>query len=1094
MKVTASTVFDILSRLRVYFQGAGKAWAYGNEEPFRSELYSSDQLNSHAKAVAETHRLQTIHPADHLLKRLADNENMLLEVRDLLVGNIKTGKVITPGAEWLLDNFYLIEEQVVLARKHLPKGYSEGLPTLATGISAGMPRVYDIVLEIISHSDGRVDAENLGNFVAAYQTITVLTLGELWAIPIMLRLAVIENLRRVCGKIALDMIDHNLAEYWADKMIDTIKSETEDLILTIADMVRSKPPLSSPFVAGFTRSLQGKGPALALPLNWLEQQLAGMGTNSNVIVRQESQKQAADQVSVRNSIGTLRFIGRTDWREFVETLSIVEQLLIKDPAGTYSSMDFATRDRYRHVVESIAKNSRLPEMDVAQEVLALAGKHKDANPSAKREQHVGYYLIDKGVSETIQATGVRYSAIANLLRAFGKMPLFLYLSSIAVLTSLISTALFYLPYSEDIRNRWLLPVVVLLAIPASAQLAIALVNWISTLLVKPHLLPRMDFSRGIPSEYRTLVVVPTLLTSPAYIESLLEALEIRFLANKGDNLHFGLLTDHADADVENHEGDQALTGLASDGIDALNRKYGRTGNDIFFLFHRPRVWNAGERKWMGYERKRGKITALNALLRRRGQHEFSLIRGDYRILYDVKYVITLDSDTQLPRESAWKLVATMAHPLNHPLYNARKKRVTAGYGVLQPRVESSMPVTTTSLYLNMQGSESGIDPYTRVSSDVYQDLFDEGSFIGKGIYDVDIFELTFKDLFQENRILSHDLLEGCYVRSGLVSDVFLYEENPSRYEADLRRHHRWIRGDWQIAGWILPFITTGTGKVSRNRLSALSRWKIADNLRRSLVPLSLLCLLLSGWFVLPSPWFWTLAVSAIFLLQPIVAIGWQLLHQPVDMTVKAHLKEIAGNVKITLIRFIFGLCILPFEALRYADAILRTFWRMRFSRRRLMEWTPFASDSGKRRGSLWSTYRLMPVPPILAFVCGVFLLTNLQHLLVAGPILILWLLSPAVVWRLSKHKTEAAPELSVQELSFLHEAARKTWAYFEQFVTADDNWLPPDNFQEHDGAVIAHRTSPTNMGLALLANLAAYDFGYLSGAELADRCALTLGP
>ncbi|HEY6901666.1 MAG TPA: cyclic beta 1-2 glucan synthetase, partial [Puia sp.] len=326
MKVTASTVFDILSRLRVYFQGAGKASAYGNEEPFRSGLYSSDQLNSHAKTVAGTHRLETNHPADHLLKRLTDNENMLLEVRDLLVGNIKTGKAITPGAEWLLDNFYLIEEQVVLARKHLPKGYSEGLPTLATGISAGMPRVYDIVLEIISHSDGRVDAQNLSSFVTAYQITTVLTLGELWAIPIMLRLAVIENLRRVCGKIALDMIDHNLADYWADKMIDTIKSETEDLILTIADMVRSKPPLSSPFVAGFTRSLQGKGPAFALPLSWLEQQLAGMGTNTNAIVRQENQKQAADQVSVRNSIGTLRFIGRTDWREFVETLSIVEQL------------------------------------------------------------------------------------------------------------------------------------------------------------------------------------------------------------------------------------------------------------------------------------------------------------------------------------------------------------------------------------------------------------------------------------------------------------------------------------------------------------------------------------------------------------------------------------------------------------------------------------------------------------------------------------------------------------------------------------------------------------------------------------------------
>ena len=1092
MKVMASTVFDILSRLRDYFQGAGDTSAYGDEEPFRSELYSSDQLNIHAKAIAGTHQLQTAHPVDHLLKRLADNENTLLEVRDLLVENIKSGKAITPGAEWLLDNFYLIEEQVVLARKHLPRGYSEALPTLATGISGGMPRVYDIVLEIISHSDGRVDAHNLGSFVASYQTTTELTLGELWAIPIMLRLAVIENLRRVSGKIALDMIDHNLADYWADKMLDTITKESGDLILTIADMVRSNPPFSSSFVAGFTRSLQGKGPALALPLSWLEQQLSGMGTNSNALVRLENQKQAADQVSVRNSIGTLRFIGTTDWREFVETLSIVEQILQKDPAGTYPRMDFATRDRYRHVVESIARDSSLAETDVAQKVLALAGKHNDTHLSAKKEQHVGYYLIGKGLNLTIQAVGKRYGPIRNMLRAVRKIPLFLYLSSIFVLTCLIAAAMFYLPYSQGIRNKWLLSVVVVLAISASAQLAVALVNWFSTLLVKPNLLPRMDFSRGIPPEYRTLVIVPTLLSSPAYIESLLEGLEIRFLANKCDNLHFGLLTDFVDADAETLGEDQELTDLASAGIDALNRKYRRTDDDIFFLFHRSRVWNAGERKWMGYERKRGKITALNALLRRRREHEFSLIKGDYQILYDVKYVITLDSDTQLPRESAWKLIATMAHPLNHPEYNIRKKRVTAGYGVLQPRVESSIPLTATSLYLNMQGSDSGIDPYTRVSSDVYQDLFDEGSFIGKGIYDVDIFELTFRDLFQENRILSHDLLEGCYVRSGLVSDVFLYEENPSRYESDLRRHHRWIRGDWQIAGWILPFVTTGTGHVIRNRLSMLSRWKIIDNLRRSLLPVSLLSVLLLGWFVLPFPWFWTSAVVTILLLQPIVAIGWQLLHKPADITVKAHLSEIVRDMRTTLIRFAFSISILPFEALQYADAILRTIWRMNITRRRLMEWMPSASHSGKRRTSLWSTFQFIAFPPLLALGCAAFLLTNLQSLLIAGPILLLWLLSPAVVWRLSKPKTEASPRLSTQELSFLHKTARKTWAFFEEFVTSDDNWLPPDNFQEHDGVVIAHRTSPTNMGLTLLANLAAYDFGYLSGAGLANRCALTL--
>ncbi|HEV2354110.1 MAG TPA: cyclic beta 1-2 glucan synthetase, partial [Puia sp.] len=402
MKVTAATVFDMLSRLRIYFKTTTDPRDFGGEEPFRSELYSTEQLNNHAIAIAGSHRLQANRPADQLLKRLADNEHTLLEVRNLLVGNVKTGKAIAPGGEWLLDNFYLIEEQVILGRKHLPKGYSEALPALAGGRTGGMPRVYDIVLEVISHSDGRVDAHNLGSFVAAYQTITGLKLGELWAIPIMLRLAVIENLRRVCGKIALDMIDHNLADYWADKMIDTVREAPGNLILTIADMARSMPPLSSAFVAGFIRSLHGKGPALALPLNWLEQQLSGMGTGSNDLVRQENQKQAANQVSVRNSIGTLRFTGTTDWRVFVEAHSHVERILAKDPYGTYSNMDFATRDYYRHKVESIAAESLLPETDVALAVLALAEKYKEADPSAREGQgdggyanklcHVGYYL------------------------------------------------------------------------------------------------------------------------------------------------------------------------------------------------------------------------------------------------------------------------------------------------------------------------------------------------------------------------------------------------------------------------------------------------------------------------------------------------------------------------------------------------------------------------------------------------------------------------------------------------------------------------------------------------------------------------------
>src|SRR5215204_4116687 len=862
MKVSTSTVTDILSRLRINFLSDNAARKL-EEEPFRSELFSSDQLDRHGKVVAQSHKLQKGLSVDKLLKRLEDNENTLLEVRNLLVESIKTGKTITPGAEWLLDNFYLVEEQVVIARKHLPKGYSEALPYLAEGISAGMPRVYDIVLEIISHSDGRVDVTSLTSFISNYQTETILTLGELWAIPIMLRLAVIENLRRVSRKIALDMIDHNLADHWADKMIDTVNESPGNLILVIADMARSKPVLDSHFVACFTRKLQGKGPALALPLNWMEQQLSGMGISSNELVLQENQKQAIDQVSVRNSIGTLRFIGATDWREFVETLSSVEQVLRQDKTGTYSLMDFATRDSYRHVIEKISKSCDLSETDVAQKAIQLAHGNKSDDLSSKRKGHVGYYLIDKGLEETEHACGMRYTLRLKINRVAAKIPNFIYIFSIFFLAFVFAAGLFYIAYNYASHSWQLLTVVGSLSFLGSLQLAISFVNWLSTVLVLPQLLPRMDYSNGIPTECRSLVVVPTMLTSEAYLEELIEGLEIRYLANKEENLHFGLLTDFMDADSATMPGDDQLVTLAKKRIEELNEKYTSPESNTFYLFHRPRTWNRREKKWMGYERKRGKLSALNAFLRERGQNDFSLTVGDLAILTNIKYVVTLDSDTQLPRESVWKFIGTMAHPLNLPVYDSNKKKVIDGYGILQPRVEPSLPKTGASLYLRMQGNLSGIDPYTKASSDVYQDLFGEGSFIGKGIYDIDVFEQVLDGRFPENRILSHDLLEGCYVRSGLISDVHLYEESPSQYQTDVKRHHRWIRGDWQIGAWMLPFVTSGNGRLIKNKLSALSRWKIFDNLRRSLMPLALTLLLLMGWILLPFPWFWTAAVTII---------------------------------------------------------------------------------------------------------------------------------------------------------------------------------------------------------------------------------------
>ena len=697
------------------------------------------------------------------------------------------------------------------------------------------------------------------------------------------------------------------------------------------------------------------------------------------------------------------------------------------------------------------------------------------------------------MEETEHASGMRYALRLKINRAAAKMPVFIYIFSIFLLAIVFAAGLFYTAYSYVHYDWKILTVVGLLSFLGCLQLAVSLVNWLSTILVLPRLLPRMDYSKGIPNECRSLVVIPTLLSSEAYIEELVEGLEIRYLANKEKNLHFGLLTDFMDADSATKPGDDKLVALAKMRIEELNEKYTTPESNTFYLFHRPRTWNPREKKWMGFERKRGKLSALNALLRERGRNDFSVVIGDRNILTNIKYVITLDSDTQLPRESIRKFIATMAHPLNQAIYDPNKKRVTIGYGILQPRVEPSIPRTTLSLYLRMQGNLSGIDPYTKVSSDVYQDLFGEGSFIGKGIYDVDVFEQALDGRFPENRILSHDLLEGCYVRSGLLSDVHLYEESPSQYQTDVKRHHRWIRGDWQIGAWMLPFIPDSRGHLIKNRLSALSRWKIFDNLRRSITPLALTLLLLVGWFVLPFSWFWTAVVTVIVLLPLVAAAGWQLINKPEDISLSSHFIGVGVSVRNFLIRFIFGMAVLPYEAYKNTDAIVRTNWRMIITRKKLLQWTPSAAVSRGHYNTLWPVYATMWIAPLLSIVTMALLAySNSAALYVASPILILWSLAPAIAWRLSKEEIEKKPNLSEIQNLFLQKAARRTWSFFEQFINARENWLPPDNFQEEPTPVVAHRTSPTNMGIALLANLAAHDFGYISGKEMAQRCNNTI--
>lgn len=1086
-----SAAHELMSNMRAFFQTNSRL-SYSAEEPLRAELFSSDQLEKLGIALAKSHKLSAVTERDHLLKRLANNEIILHEVRKVLTDSIKRKHQIPPAGEWLIDNFYLIEENIRSAKLHFPKDYSEDLPQLANGSVIGMARIYDIVLRIISHNDGRIDIESLSSFIKAYQSVTYLQLGELWAIPIMLRLGLIENLRRVSARVAIDRLDVNLADYWARQMLETAEKNPRHMILVIADMARSNPPLTSAFVSEITRQLRGKGADLALALNWIELQLSDTGTTSTELVNIEIQKQAADQVSMSNSIGSLRVLGAMDWKNFVEKHSIVEQILREDKSGTYLHMDFATRDRYRHIVEDISKKSKTSEHEVARIVVNLTHDTGADLQKDERRMHVGYYLVGPGIIETQRLAKMPDSFLEKAKRSLTKNSLKVYLASIFLLTIAISGALCLKVYAET-ESLTLFIAVAVLSLLCVSQLSVSVVNFFATLLVRPHLLPKMDFSEEIPAEYKTMVVVPSMLSSFSEIERLTEALEVRFLANRNEHLHFGLLTDFTDAPQEVLPQDEELVKLVKRRIEDLNRKYQRENNDLFYLFHRPRYWNPKESVWMGYERKRGKLAALNSLLRGSSKEHFSVIVGDRAIFPKIKYIITLDADTQLPMGTAWKLIATMAHPLNQPWYDEKKRRVTRGYGILQPRVNLNLPEANSSLYALMNTSDSGIDPYTRASSDVYQDLFAEGSFIGKGIYDIDIFQKTLEGRFAENCILSHDLLEGCYVRSGLLSDVQLFEKYPGTYRSDVKRFTRWLRGDWQIFSWAFPFIRGPLKKWEKNPLSALSRWKIFDNLRRSMVPIGLTIFMILGWIALPSPSFWTSVVCGMIVMPIIVTSLWEIIRKPKEIAFIHHLQNSVHNTLDIFGKTMFAFICTPYEAYINFKAICRTLWRVLITRKKLLEWNTFANEEAANQVSLSSYYSSMWIQPFIAVTLSLYLAAFYPiTLIMMLPILLLWFIAPFIAWWISQPIPDKAGDLKEDQLIFLRKLSRKTWGFFEQFIRQEDNWLPPDNYQEEPVAILAHRTSPTNIGISLLSNISAFEFGYITAGQLLERTTNTI--
>ncbi|HEU4345192.1 MAG TPA: glycosyl transferase, partial [Candidatus Binatia bacterium] len=778
------------------------------EEPIRAELFSAERLEQHGESLAAAQRVTTTpRKGRPLLPRVQDNGRVLLESYRAIAHAIREERAITPAAEWLVDNYHIVDEQLREIRDDLPPGFYRELPKLAEGHLQGYPRVYGLAWAFVAHTDSRFDPEMLRRFVRAYQRVQPLTIGELWAVAITLRVVLVENLRRLAERIVHGRAARQEADTVADRLLGVDGRPTEAAATVLRRFEGA--PLAMAFAVQLVQRLRDQDPVVMPALRWLEEHLEAQGTTADEIVRVQHQRQAAMNVTVRNVITSMRLISAFDWAEFFESVSLVDAILW---TGTgVAAPEFATRDRYRRAIEELSRCSPHDEREVARRAISQAkrfwGETQEASdPAGDRRGDPGYYLIANGRVAFEKELGFRMPIKTWLRRAYVTQATPRYLGTIAIVSGLILALFLFNSGAAEVGVAALLLLGLVALVPA-LDLAIALVNREVTELLGPRVLPRLALRDGVPADLRTLVVVPTLLIGHDQIAEQIERLEVHYLANPDGDLRFALLSDWTDAPQETMPGDDELLAAAVDGIALLNRRHGAApdGGERFLLFHRRRGWNESERKWIGWERKRGKLHELNRLLR--GATDTTFVLKGVResiVPSGVRYVITLDADTRLPRGAACRLVGTMAHPLNRPQFDPRVGRVVEGYALLQPRVTPTLPTDRGgSLFQRISSGPAGIDPYASAVSDVYQDLLGEGSYIGKGIYDVDAFEAALAGRVPENALLSHDLFEGIFARAGLVTDIEFFEEFPSHYEVAVVRQHRWARGDWQLLPWIL---------------------------------------------------------------------------------------------------------------------------------------------------------------------------------------------------------------------------------------------------------------------------------------------------
>jgi len=984
---------------------------------------------------------------------------------------------LVPSAQWLIDNYYVVNRETKIISQSFNTRTFKRIPILDGGSMEGYPRIYSIACEMLKITDMHLDEDTIAGLINSYQELKPLSIAELWAFSNILKISLIEHIGKISGSIVKSIKLKQKADEIIDEILGSSLLQAEEIAGSLIRKLQKETSLNPSFTAQIFYRLKEMDMDDEGVKQWLTSKLNGKDLDVSKAIRIEAQNQASLQVRISSAFTSLIEVSAIDWERLFEKISIIDAILSKDPSGIYTKMDFSTKDAYHHEVENLARSLRVGEVEVAEKSLELSisnAKNEHENICS----HAGYYLIGKGKDLLEKSLPHSIGLFGWYLRWVKKHRGFFYFSGVVLITSLIMalTVLYTFERKPDI---WMLPFLctMIFAIILSITLALEIMNYLATRCSKPTKLPSMDFERGIPEDCRTMVVMPVILDSAGQVKKYGERIEAYYLANRDRNLYFAILGDFKDASSRDMPEDKSIIDTALNAIKELNQKYAGHPEGPFYFFHRCRKWNDKQNCWMGWERKRGKLEEFNRLILGDSNTSYNVIAGDTKIFQTLKYVITIDADTELTNGSAGRLIGIMAHPLNRPVLNAQRNKVVDGYALLQPRVGVRVNSANATFFSRTFAGQAGVDPYTNAVSDVYQDVFEEGTFSGKGIYDIRAFQQVLGDSIPENSVLSHDLLEGCYVRCALATEVELMDGYPSTVASFFAREHRWIRGDWQLLPWLF----------GRGALKCIYRWKILDNLRRSLLPISQLGLILLALLYLN----WNfIAWGALILSGTLFSLAAN-----ISRTTFFWIKRLTANryasgflpaVLTILEEGILLFILIPYRAYINVDAIVRTLFRLYVSHKRLLEWKTAESVEKTISNSLKMYVKKMWIGP----VSGILLLLAIPaaHRYAALIVALLWIFSPAASYLVSapsadKHKVYLN-KLQLQDLRLI---ARKTWRYFEEFFSAQDNWLTPDNYQEYPGDVLAHRTSPTNMGMQALSTLCAWDMGYIGINNLVTR-------